>query len=256
MAGASFAHAFPPHVAVVGQRDVGEDDVFLQRRHGIEVGLLAGAGGHAEETGFGVDGVEPAVLCRLDPGDVVADGGDLPAVEALGRNQHREVGLAAGRREGRGDVGLLAFGDSRRRGSACVRPASPRRAPWSRRCAAQSTSCRAGRCRRSPSRRTRSHGSRGSADVLGGRVAGPAAVFLAVGQRCADRCTQGTNSPLVPSTSNTALPMRVMVRMLVDHVGAVGDLDADVGDRRTQRTHREGHHVHGATVHRATETAR
>ena len=28
-------------------------------------------------------------------------------------------------------------------------------------------------------------------------------------------CTQGTNSPLVPSTSNTALPMRVMVRMLV-----------------------------------------
>ena len=65
------------------ERDVGEDDVLLQRRHGVEVGLFRGAGRDAEEAGLRVDRVEPAVLARLDPGDVVADRGDLPAVEAI-----------------------------------------------------------------------------------------------------------------------------------------------------------------------------
>ena len=45
----------------------------------------------------------------LDPGDVVADGPDLPALEAGGRNEHGEVGLAAGGGEGGGDVGLLGL---------------------------------------------------------------------------------------------------------------------------------------------------
>ena len=34
-------HAFPPDVAVIGEGDIGEDDVLLQGRHGVEVGLLA-----------------------------------------------------------------------------------------------------------------------------------------------------------------------------------------------------------------------
>jgi hypothetical protein len=50
----------------------------------------------------------------LDPGDVVADGPDLPAVEAGGRDEHGEVGLAAGAGEGGGDVGLSPFGIRRR----------------------------------------------------------------------------------------------------------------------------------------------
>jgi hypothetical protein len=42
----------------------------------------------------------------------------------------------------------------------------------------------------------------------------------------------------------------------VDHdVGAVGDLDADVGDRRAERAHGEGDHVHGAAAHAALEQA-
>ena len=45
----------------------------------------------------------------LDPGDVVADGGDLPSLEACGRDQHGEVGLAAGGGEGPGDVGLFCL---------------------------------------------------------------------------------------------------------------------------------------------------
>ena len=73
--------------------------------------FAAGAGRDAEEAGLGVDGAQPAVGVGLDPGDVVADGPDLPAVEALGRDQHGEVGLAAGAGEGGGDVGLLAVRD-------------------------------------------------------------------------------------------------------------------------------------------------
>jgi hypothetical protein len=74
---------------------------------GVRVGrLVAGAGGHAEEAGLGVDGVEAAVLAELHPGDVVADGLALPARE--GGDEHGHVGLAAGRREGAGDVLLLA----------------------------------------------------------------------------------------------------------------------------------------------------
>src|SRR6266851_4471932 len=38
---------------------------------------------------------------------VVADGPDLPAVEAFGRDHHGEVGLAAGGGEGGGNVGLF-----------------------------------------------------------------------------------------------------------------------------------------------------
>ena len=104
------AHAFPPDVAVIGQRHVGEDGVTLQRVHAVRVGLEVRARGHTEIAGFGVDGVQPAILVGLDPGDVVPDGADLPAAEARRRHQHRKVGLAAGAGEGRGDVVLASFG--------------------------------------------------------------------------------------------------------------------------------------------------
>ena len=63
---------------------------------------IARAGRHAEEAGLRVDRVQAAVGADLHPGDVVADGLDLPARD--GRLHHREVGLAAGRGEGGGDV--------------------------------------------------------------------------------------------------------------------------------------------------------
>ena len=100
--------ALPPHVAVVGQRDVGEDGVARRDGlHGVGVGLPVGAGRDAEEAELGVDGVEPAVLAEAHPGDVVADGLGAPARDR--RLQHREVGLAAGRRERRGDVVRLVL---------------------------------------------------------------------------------------------------------------------------------------------------
>ena len=45
----------------------------------------------------------------MQPGDVVADGPDLPARHRVGRNEHREIGLAAGGRERRGDVMRFAL---------------------------------------------------------------------------------------------------------------------------------------------------
>ena len=69
------SHAFPPHVAVGGQRHVGEDGVLGQAVHGVGIGFPRRAGSHAEEAGFGIDGAQAPVRSRFDPGDVVPDGG-------------------------------------------------------------------------------------------------------------------------------------------------------------------------------------
>ena len=68
-------------------------------------------------------------------------------------------------------------------------------------------------------RRTRSRGSRVVDDVLGVRVARPARILSPWPSGAPTVCTQGTYSPLVPSTSKTPLPMRVMVRMLTRRRG-------------------------------------
>jgi hypothetical protein len=95
--------ALPPHVAVVGAGDIGEDRVaLLDRPHRHGVGRHTGAGGDAEETELGVDGIQPTVGTEAHPGDVVADHFGFPT--GNGRLEHREVGLAALAREGAGDV--------------------------------------------------------------------------------------------------------------------------------------------------------
>ena len=97
---------------------------------------------------------------------------------------------------------------------------------------------RAGRCRRSPSRRTRSRGSRGSGRCTWSRVAGPGDVGLPGLERRADGVhgTARTRRPS-PSASSAALPMRVMIRMRDGHVGRVGDSTPMLGDRRAERAH-------------------
>ena len=122
------AQAFPPHVAIVGEGDVGEDGVLRDGCHGVRIRLLVRARRDAKKARLRVDRVDQAVVGRLDPGDVVADGPDLPAVEPFRRNHHREVRLAARARERGADVRLLAAWRSRRRRSACARRAILRRA--------------------------------------------------------------------------------------------------------------------------------
>ena len=83
----------------------------LSDGHGVEVGLFGGARGDAEEAGFRVDRVEAGRPVR---GLIQAMSSPMVVIfqpfEALRRNQHGEVGLAAGGREGGGDVVLLALG--------------------------------------------------------------------------------------------------------------------------------------------------
>src|SRR5690606_26078237 len=77
--------------------------------HRIGIGLIVRSRDHAEVTGFWVDRPEPTVWTDAHPRDVITDGVDLPPIEALGRDHHREVGFSAGAGEGCSDVGGLAF---------------------------------------------------------------------------------------------------------------------------------------------------
>ena len=112
MLGRIAVHAFPPNVAVVGECDVGEDRVFLDRGHRVRISLLVGTGCHAEEAGLGVNSIDAAIVAGLDPGNVVADGRDFPTflLELFGRNEHREIRLTAGTWERGRDVRLFALG--------------------------------------------------------------------------------------------------------------------------------------------------
>ena len=105
-----FAHSLPPDVAIVGEGDVGEDTVAKDGVHRHGIAFVRGARRDAEEAGFGIDGTEFAVGAGFDPCDVIADAGDLPALvfEDFWRDEHGEVGLAAGARKSGTDVGFVA----------------------------------------------------------------------------------------------------------------------------------------------------
>ena len=108
-AGGGAIFAFPPDIAVVGQRDIGVERVALDRFHRVRIRFVTGPGNHAEIAVLRIDGVEPAILADLHPGDVVADRRDLPALEMGGRNEHGEIRLAARARKRRRDVMFSAF---------------------------------------------------------------------------------------------------------------------------------------------------
>ena len=173
---------------------------------------------------------------------------------AVRRNQHREVRLAARAGERGRDVGLLALRRGARRGSACARRASPGRAPSPRRCAARSTSCRAAHCRRSRSRTTRSRASPGSARCTwSARCTATATSRCAGRERRADRMHAG-HEVAVAAEHVVHRAAHARHDAHADHdVGAVGDLDADVRDRAADRPHRERHDVHRAAAHAAVE---
>ena len=134
--------------------DVGEDRVVVDHLVGVRLVFAARARHHAEEAGLRVDRAQAPVGADVQPAM------SSPIVQTfqpgivLRRDQHREVGLAAGGRERRGDVmhfapRALDADDQHVLGEpafAC--------APASSRCAARGTSCRAARCRRSRSRRS------------------------------------------------------------------------------------------------------
>ncbi len=109
MTGLPSGQALPPRLVVRGQTDVGKDRVLANHLVGIAIGLGVGSRHHAEVSGFGIDGVQAAVLAGVQPGDVIADGPDLPALVARRGNQHRQIGLAAGGGKGARQVVSLAL---------------------------------------------------------------------------------------------------------------------------------------------------
>jgi hypothetical protein len=91
-------------------------------------------------------------------------------------------------------------------------------------------------------------------DVLGG-VARPAHVLLAGGQRHADGVHAGHELAVAAQHVVHGLAHARHDAHVDGHIRRIGQFDADVGDRRTQRTHRERHHVHRAAGHAAVEQA-
>ena len=90
--GLVFGEPLPPHIAVVGQRDVGEHGVPPECLDRDGVGRVAGAGSNPEQSRFGVERAQQPVVINPHPDDVVAQGLDLPPRQC--RLHHREVSLS------------------------------------------------------------------------------------------------------------------------------------------------------------------
>ena len=247
-------HAFPPDVAVIGQGHVGKDHVLVQAGHAVRVGQRVGARSHAKIAGFRVDCVQLAIRTRLDPGDVVADRGDLPALESRRRHQHGEVGLATGARESCRHVVLLAFGVGHAQDQhvfgqpALVLAHLGCDTQCQALLAQQRVAAVAGAVGPDFTRFGIVH------DVLDIGVAGPGSlILLAFGQRSAYRVHAGHERAIAAQHVVHGLAHARHQLLVHYHVGAVGKLDTDMGDRAAQRAHAERDHVHGAALHAAVK---
>ena len=244
-------HPFPPHVALGRERGVREDRRALDRAHRVRVGGVAGARCDAEEAGLGIDRVQATVAAAPHPGDVVADRLDLPARQR--RHEHREVGLAAGRREGARDVVRDAFGrrqleDQHVLGQPALVAGEHRGDAQGEALLAEQRVAPVAGAERPDLARL---GEVGDRRLFG--VARPRHIGVPGLERCADR---------VHARHERAVGAERVERALdAGHdaharggVGRVGQLHADLRRRGAERSHREGHHVHRAAAHRAAET--
>ncbi len=249
--GRCVGHALPPHVAVVGERGVGEDAVAAHRLHGVGVGLHARARGHPEEPGLGVDGVEASVGAELHPADVVPDGLHLPSRD--GGDEHGQIGLAARRREGAGDVAHIAFGggeleDEHVLGEPVVVAGHDRRDAQGEAFLPQQGVAAVAR-----SVGPDLAGLGEMHDVLALGVTRPRHIRLARLERMSHRMQAGHELAVIAEHLEGVGSHARHDPHGHHDVGGVGDLDTDVRDGRAQWAHREGHHVHGAAPHRAFE---
>ena len=174
----------------------------------------------------------------------------------FGRDQHREIGLAAGARESRRDVALLA----RRRRDAEDQHVlgEPALVAAHHRGDAQREALLAEQRVAAVARAvtTRSRASRES----GRCTCGPCCTATArppARRRAARRpsARTGTKAPSLPEHVVHGAPHARHQLHVDDDVRAVGQLDADVRDVAAERAHRERHDVHRAPAHAAVEQA-
>ena len=241
MAGVPRDAAFPPRLVVGRQRDVGEDRVVVDHLVGVAVGLRAGARHDAEEARLGVDRAQPAVRAQVQPGDVLADRPDLPARHGVGRDQHAEVGLAAGRRERAEDVVHLA---------ARVLEADDQHVLGEPALAARLPARDAQRVALLAEQRV---AAVARADALDREFLGEMHDEAAVGIEVADR-VQALDEGAVLLDALQRRRAHARHDAHVEHdVRAVGDLDAAARVGRVDRAHAVGHDVHRAALHAAVE---
>ena len=244
------AHFLPPDIAVVGQRDVGEQGVArLHRLHGNRVGVVVGARRHAEEAVLRVDCVQ-AVLAQLHPGDVIAHNLSLPARD--GRGDHGQVGLTAGRREGGRDVVLLTLrvGELEDEHVLC-HPALFLRHDGS------------------DTQRVALLGQDGVSAVAGAVgpnllgcrelrdvllvIARPRDILLAWLQRSTNGVQGVDKIAVLTNLVQSLLTHAGHDAHRQDNISRVSQLNAELGVRVADGAHAERHHVHGAALHGAAE---
>ena len=248
MTGRRAVHPFPPDIPVVGQGAIGEDRVFFHGRHRGRIRFTGGAGGDSEESAFGIDGIRPAVGTDLDPGDVVADTLAFPAGD--GGRQHCQVGLPAGRGKGGGE--MVRFPGGARQTQDQHMLGHPALAICHGGSDAQ------GQALFSQQGIASISAPIGPDEVLFGKVAdvlllqgsaGPGAIFLSRTERRADRVQAGNEFAVGAEFLDHFCSDAGHDVHVADHVRAVGDLDADLGDGGIDRAHGKGNHIKGATPH-------
>ena len=250
-------HAFPPNAAVIRQRDVGKNRILRQRLHGVRVGAMARAGGDTKETGLRINRAQATVSIRLDPRDIVADRPNLPALlsESGRRYEHGKIRLTTRAGESRRHVGFFALGvfDAQDqhvfRHPAFVARHGTSDAEGETFLPQQSITAVAGTVRPDFARL-------GTVDDVFLLVTRPSHILLPWLERSAHRM----------NTRHYAL--KILIDQLKnpradaghdahvdDGVRRVGQLDADLRHRRTDRAHAVSQHIHRATPHAAIENS-
>ncbi len=234
--------------------------MLLARRVAMALGLVLSLvpGATPKKPDSGLMARSWPVVVRLDPGDVVAYGPDLPTIEAGWGNEHGEVGFAAGGGESSGDVGLL--GAALRVGGgfdadnkhvlshpALVAGDVGGDAEGEALFAEERVATVAGAV--GPN-----FAGFGEVDDVLGVIGGPGDILLAGREWGSDTVEAGDYALFVLVDFRVDGSTDAGHDAHVDYgVGGVGELDADLRHGGADWTHGEGHDVHGAAAHGAFE---
>ena len=226
---------FPPNGIVVKiESNVGEDGVLFSGLESIEVRLLVGTGRNAEEAVLGVDGVQTTIRTDAHPSDIITNRPNLIALltQVCGRNEHCQVGLTASRRECGCDILHLALRVLKAEDEHML--CHPALFPT---LVGSDTECEALLTEQNITAISR-------VDRDDGVILRELADITLLGIHVA-RCVEAAHPVIrVAKRLEHACANAGHNRHIKNNVDRVGDLNADLCERRADRTHRERNHVH------------